>query len=146
MRIPLSWVSLFTPLAELLEKHPIRHLAHTYSTHTAEIDAIEEYRIDKVVIAKVLSTEKHPDSKKLSIVRVDQGPFGEETILTGAPNIVEAKYVPVAMVGAILPGDFMISERPLASLTRHRIQPTPNTIEKRYADQNLKESVVIHRT
>jgi phenylalanyl-tRNA synthetase beta chain len=82
MRIPLSWISLYTPISKLIAENNVRHLAHIYSTHTAEIDAIEEYMIDKVVIGKVLSCEKHPESKKLSIVRVDQGIYGEETILT----------------------------------------------------------------
>lgn len=116
MRIPLSWVSLYTPISGLISESNIRDLAHQYSTHTAEIDGIEEYRIDKVVVAKVLSCEKHPDSKKLSIVRVNQGEFGEETILTGAWNIVDAKYVAVAMIGAVLPGDFTIAERPMAGM------------------------------
>ncbi|GAB0174601.1 MAG: phenylalanine--tRNA ligase subunit beta [Candidatus Altimarinota bacterium] len=116
MRIPLSWVSLYTPISHLLKSSNIRDLAHIYSTHTAEIDGIEEYLIDKVVVGKVISCEKHPDSKKLSIVRVNQGEFGEETILTGAPNISEAKYVAVALVGARLPGDFLISERPMAGM------------------------------
>lgn len=98
MRIPLSWVSLYTPISQLTQSKNIRELAHMYSTHTAEIDAIEEYKINNVVVGKVLSCEKHPDSKKLSIVRVDQGIHGEETILTGASNIIDAKYVAVAML------------------------------------------------
>ena len=116
MRIPLSWISLYTPISKLIAENNVRHLAHIYSTHTAEIDAIEEYMIDKVVIGKVLSCEKHPESKKLSIVRVDQGIYGEETILTWAANIVDAKYVAVAMVGAVLPWDFTISERAMAGM------------------------------
>lgn len=116
MRIPLSWISLYTPLSDILKNHNIRNIAHTYSTHTAEIDGIDEYTLDKVVVGKVVSCEKHPESKKLSIVRVNQGPYGEETILTWAPNIVDAKYVAVALVGAVLPGDFTISERPMAGM------------------------------
>lgn len=98
MKIPLSWISLYSPLTSLLAKYPIRDLAHEYSIHTAEIDGIDEHFLDKVVVGKVLSCEKHPESKKLSIVRVDLGEHGEEMILTGAPNISEAIYVPVAIV------------------------------------------------
>lgn len=75
MRIPLSWISLYTPISHLLQSRNIRDLAHIYSTHTAEIDGIEEYFIDKVIVGKVISCEKHPNSKKLSIVRVNQGEF-----------------------------------------------------------------------
>ncbi len=92
-------------------------LAHQYSIHTAEIDGIEDHFIDKVVIWKVIACEKHPESKKLSIVRVNIGKNTEEIILTGAPNISEATYVPVAIVGAVLGGNFTISERLMAGMT-----------------------------
>lgn len=98
MKIPLSWISLYSPLSSLLKKYSIKELAHEYSIHTAEIDGIEEHFLDKVVVGRVISCEKHPESKKLSIVRVDLGIHGEEIILTGAPNISEATYVPVAIV------------------------------------------------
>jgi phenylalanyl-tRNA synthetase beta chain len=77
---------------------------------------IEEHFIDKVVVGKVISCEKHPESKKLSIVKVTLGEHGEETILTGAANIVDARYVAVALVGATLPGDFHIGERMMAGM------------------------------
>lgn len=102
MKTPLSWISIYTPLQSLFKKHTVSELAHKYSIHTAEIDDIIEHNLDKIVIAKVISCEKHPDSKKLSIVRVNMGEHGEETILTGAANIINAKFVPVAMVGAVL--------------------------------------------
>ena len=116
MKIPLSWISLYTPLSPLTQKYAIKELAHEYSIHTAEIDGIEEHFLDKVVVGKVISCEKHPESKKLSIVRVTLGELGEETILTGAANIVDAKYVAVAVVGAVLPGDFVIGERMMAGM------------------------------
>jgi phenylalanyl-tRNA synthetase beta chain len=65
----------------------------------------------------VIACEKHPESKKLSIVRVNIGKNTEEIILTGAPNISEATYVPVAIVGAVLGGNFTISERLMAGMT-----------------------------
>ncbi|MBC7498778.1 phenylalanine--tRNA ligase subunit beta [Candidatus Gracilibacteria bacterium] len=116
MKTPLNWISLYTPLASLLVKNNTTELAHQYSIHTAEIDGIESHFLDKVVVGKVISCEKHPDSTKLSIVRVALGEYGEETILTGAPNIVDATYVPVAMVGAVLGGDFTIGERKMAGM------------------------------
>lgn len=116
MKTPLSWISLYTPLQSLIAKQSMKELAHEYSIHTAEIDGIEEHFLDKVVVGKVLSCEKHPESKKLSIVRVYLGEHGEETILTGAANIVDTTYVAVAIVGAVLPGDFTIGERMMAGM------------------------------
>lgn len=116
MKTPLNWISLYTDLSPLTAKTSTKEIAHEYSIHTAEIDGIDEHRIDKVVVGKVLSCEKHPESTKLSIVRVSLGEHGEEIILTGAPNIVDATYVPVAMVGAELAPDFTISERRMAGM------------------------------
>jgi tRNA-binding EMAP/Myf-like protein len=82
MRIPLSWISLYTPLDTLLTRYPIKDLAHEYSIHTAEIDGIEEHFLDKVVVGKVISCDKHPESKKLSIVEVELGEHGKTVILT----------------------------------------------------------------
>lgn len=117
MKTPLSWISVYTPLESILKEKSITELAHLYSIHTAEIDDILTHDLDKIVIGKVISCEKHPDSKKLSIVRVFLGEkLGEETILTGAENIINAKYVPVATVGAVLGEDFVIGERKMAGM------------------------------
>ncbi len=70
MKTPLNWISLYTPLASLINKQSSIELAHEYSIHTAEIDGIDSHFLDKVVIGKVVTCEKHPDSKKLSIVEV----------------------------------------------------------------------------
>jgi phenylalanyl-tRNA synthetase beta chain len=115
MKTPLSWISLYTPLQKLMQDHSIKDLAHEYSIHTAEIDGIEECFFDKVVVGKVLSCEKHPESKKLSIVEVSLGE-SVTMILTGAPNISEATYVPVATLWARLSEDFVIGERMMAGM------------------------------
>lgn len=115
MKTPLNWITLYTNIEKTLKNTSIKDLAHEYSIHTAEIDGIEEYRIDKVVIGKVLSCTKHPDSTKLSICEVDVG-TEKTVILTGAPNIVDATYVPVAVVGAQLAHDFTIGERKMAGM------------------------------
>jgi len=116
MKIPLSWISLYSPLSPILQKYAIKDLAHEYSIHTAEIDGIEKNFIDKVVVGKVLSCTKHPDSTKLSICEVRIGTDEVTTILTGAPNIIDATYVPVAIIGAQLTPDFIIGERKMAGM------------------------------
>ena len=116
MKTPLNWISLYTPLASLINKQSSIELAHEYSIHTAEIDGIDSHFLDKVVIGKVVTREKHPDSKKLSIVEVQIWKDAKTTILTGAPNISEATYVPVALVGAVLGGDFTIGDRMMAGM------------------------------
>ena len=71
MKTPLAWISLYTDISDVIAKNSIKSLAHTYSIHTAEIDGVEEHFLDKVVVGKVISCERHPESKKLSVVRVN---------------------------------------------------------------------------
>lgn len=115
MKIPLSWISLYSDISEIITKKSSKEIAHYFSTHAAEIDGIEDIFLDRVVVGKVISCKKHPESKKLSIVEVHVG-NENTTILTGAANIIDAKYVAVALVGAVLPGDFTIGERMMAGM------------------------------
>ena len=60
-----------------------------------------------VVVAQVLSVEKHPDADKLKLCRVDAGQAsldGPLQIVCGAPNVEAGIKVPCALVGAELPG------------------------------------------
>ncbi|MDD2916839.1 MAG: phenylalanine--tRNA ligase subunit beta [Candidatus Gracilibacteria bacterium] len=103
MKIPLSWISLYTDVSLLLDSKGAKELGHMYSIHTAEIDGIEKVGLeDKVVIAKVVSTRPHPDSDHLNLVVLDCGPLGALNIVCGAENVRTAKYVAVALVGAKL--------------------------------------------
>src|SRR5699024_10934537 len=60
----------------------------------------------------ILSIEKHPNADKLVITTTD---VGDEKlkIITGASNIKEGDYVPVALVGARLPGGIKIKKSKL---------------------------------
>ncbi|MCX7167054.1 MAG: phenylalanine--tRNA ligase subunit beta [Rhodocyclales bacterium] len=57
-----------------------------------------------VVVAEVLSVEKHPDADKLKLCSVDVGEAAPLQIVCGAPNVAAGMKVPCARVGARLPG------------------------------------------
>ena len=57
-----------------------------------------------VVVAEVLSVEKHPDADKLKLCTVAVGESIPLQIVCGAPNVVAGMKVPCARVGARLPG------------------------------------------
>jgi len=66
-----------------------------------------------LIVGEVLACEKHPESKKLSICKVDTG---SETlqIVCGAPNVVAKQKVIVAPVGSELNENFKIKKVKLA--------------------------------
>ncbi len=61
-----------------------------------------------VVVARVLSTRKHPDADRLTVCEVDAGsaaPDGKPVqVVCGAPNVREGMLAPLALPGATLPG------------------------------------------
>ena len=60
--------------------------------------------VQNVVTGKVLTCEDHPDSDHLHITTVDAGTGEILQIVCGAPNCKAGIIVPVALVGAELPG------------------------------------------
>jgi phenylalanyl-tRNA synthetase beta chain len=62
-----------------------------------------------VVTAKVLDVQKHPNADKLSLCKVSDG-TKEYQIVCGAKNIAAGQIVPLAKIGARLPGDFKIKK------------------------------------
>jgi phenylalanyl-tRNA synthetase beta chain len=65
-----------------------------------------------VVVAKVVSREKHPNADKLSVCVVDDG-AAKWNVVCGAPNVDAGQTVAYARIGAVLPGNFKIEGRKL---------------------------------
>ncbi|QFY42514.1 phenylalanine--tRNA ligase subunit beta [Candidatus Methylospira mobilis] len=66
-----------------------------------------------VVVGEVLGFEPHPQADRLRVCRVAAG-FPEPLIIVcGAPNVVAGMKVPLATVGATLPGGVVIKAAPL---------------------------------
>jgi phenylalanyl-tRNA synthetase beta chain len=58
-----------------------------------------------VVVGELLSVERHPRADRLSLTRVTLGDGEALEIVCGATNIAAGQRVPVALPGAVLPGD-----------------------------------------
>lgn len=101
MKFSENWLRTFVnpPLGS-------RELAHALTMAGLEVEALEPAAppFDQVVVAEVLSVEKHPDADRLSLCRVNAGGNEPLQIVCGAPNVHVGAKVPCAMVGAELPG------------------------------------------
>ncbi len=73
--------------------------------------------LDGVVVGHVLTCEPHPDSDHMHVTTVNVGADEPVQIVCGAPNIAEGIKVPVATIGAVLPGDFKIKKSKLRGVT-----------------------------
>ena len=72
---------------------------------TADLGA----EIKNVVVGKILSMERHPDSDHMWICQIDVGQDGPVQIVTGAWNIHAGDLVPVAKDNSWLPGGVHIT-------------------------------------
>jgi len=81
-------------------------LCHLLTMAGLEVEECRPASADfsNVVVAKVLSVEKHPDADKLKLCKVDTAEHGVLQIVCGAPNVAADMIVPCALVGAKLPG------------------------------------------
>ena len=75
-----------------------------------EVDSVEPAApaFNGVVVGIVRSVAPHPDADKLRVCLVDVGEGEPLQIVCGAANVAAAMRVPVALVGAVLPGGFQI--------------------------------------
>ena len=81
--------------------------------------------IHNVVVGKVLSMERHPDSDHMWVCQVDVGQGEPVQIVTGAWNIHPGDMVPVALHKSTLPGgqEDREGQAPGRPLQRHALRP-----------------------
>ena len=109
MIITRNWLNNFIDLSEVSNDTLFKSL----NSIGLEVDTIITHTIpEKIIVGKILSVEKHPDADKLNVCQIDIG-SGTRQIVCGAANVVDAKYVAVATIGAKLGEDFEIKHAKL---------------------------------
>lgn len=90
-------------------------LADQLSMAGLEVDSVEPAAppFSGVVVGEVLTCEQHPDADKLRVCSVNIGADAPSQIVCGAKNVAAGMKVPVATVGAVLPGEFKIKRAKL---------------------------------
>ena len=87
-------------------------LAQQLTMAGLEVGAIEAAagELEGVVVAKVEEVTAHPDADKLKLCKVNDGHGNILNIVCGAPNVAAGMLVPLAPVGAVLPGDLVVRQ------------------------------------
>jgi len=85
-------------------------LAHALTMAGLEVEELTPLGegLDGVVVAQIVAAEKHPQADRLQVCKVDAGQGEPLQIVCGAPNARVGIKVPLAMVGANLPGGIAI--------------------------------------
>lgn len=100
MKISLAWLREFVDF-DLSPEETAKRL-RSLGFDTASITKIGE-EVSGVVAAKVESRDKHPNADKLSLCQVFDGK-DRFRVVCGAPNVAAGQTVPLARLGAKLPG------------------------------------------
>ncbi len=102
MRVPLSWLAEFVDIELAPEA-----LAERLTLLGMEVRAIERRGAEwqNVVVGELLTVGRHPRADRLSLTTVTIGSGEPLEIVCGATNIAPGQRVPVALPGAVLPGD-----------------------------------------
>ncbi len=106
MQFPESWLrTLVNPSIGTDE------LSHRLTMAGLEVEEANPVapEFSGVVVARIESVEPHPNADKLRVCRVDAGQGALLQIVCGAPNAAAGIKVPLATVGARLPGGMAIS-------------------------------------
>lgn len=116
MFISESWLrSLINPELSTEE------ICHRLTMSGLEVEGVETAApaFDGVVVAEVKEIAPHPNADKLRICQVDDGSGELVQVVCGAPNAAAGIKVPMARVGAVLPGDFKIKKGKLRGEASH---------------------------
>jgi phenylalanyl-tRNA synthetase beta chain len=114
MNLSMRWLNEFVPLGEM----PIREFTEAMTMSGSKVESWEREgsEISNVVVGKVLSLERHPNSDHLWITQTDVGSGEPLQIITGAQNLKVGDMVPVALHNSTLPGGKKIKKGKLRGL------------------------------
>lgn len=107
MKISMNWIRQYADI-------PVTPAEYESSMimHGTGVEGIEYLGKDcqNVVVGRVLTCRDHENSDHLHVCTVDVGKGEPLQIVCGAPNVKEGILVPVALVGAVLPGGHTIKK------------------------------------
>lgn len=113
MLISLNWLKYYVDI-----DLPVNELCDRMVMSGFEVESITDLSqtMSRVVVGKILHIEKHPDADKLQICQLDVGEEAPVQIVTGADNIFEGAFVPVALHDSHLPNGAHIKKGKLRGI------------------------------
>lgn len=127
MKISLSWLRRYLPL----DRTPAE-IEHALTMLGFEVEGVERTGLEPlahVVVGEVLTREPHPNADKLSVCTVRVAPDGApQQIVCGAQNYAVGDRVPVALPGAVLPGDFKIKVSKIRGVESNGMMCSPREL------------------
>lgn len=110
MKAPLKWLLSYTDI-DVKTKKEIHDFASAMTISGTKVESVENQaeEIEKVVVGKCIEVVPHENSDHLKVCQMDIGSKVLQ-IVTGAGNVREGGYIPVALDGAKLAEGLHIKE------------------------------------
>jgi phenylalanyl-tRNA synthetase beta chain len=126
MRVLLSWLRDFVPL-EL----PVDELVAVLDDLGLAVESVERVGegLEGVVVARVLELGPIAGADRIQRVVVDAGGSEPVQVVCGAWNFAPGDLVPLATVGAVLPGGFEIGARRMKGVESRGMLCAPDELE-----------------
>jgi len=114
VRVPLSWLRDFIRLeTDAADRDAVRAIGRALDSLGLVVEGVEHVGegLGGVVLARVLEIRSIDGADRIRQVLVDAGGAEPSEIVCGASNFAVGDVVPLATVGAELPGGFVIARR-----------------------------------
>ena len=107
MLVPLKWLRDYVDID--IDTQEVADMMTMTGSKVEKVDFFGK-ETNGVEVCKILEIEQHPDADRLKVTKVEVANGEILQIVTNATNIKVGDYVPVARIGAVLPGDFKIKK------------------------------------
>ncbi len=102
MLVPIEWLNDYIDTKDI----DITEFCDRMIMSGSNLETCEHFceEMENVVVGKIEKIERHPDADKLVVCQLNVGADEPVQIVTGAPNVFEGAYVPVALHKSRIPG------------------------------------------
>lgn len=141
MLVPLKWLRDYVDI-----DIDVNEFADKMTMSGSKVEKVDFYgeNIENVVVGKIIEIKQHENADKLIVTKVD---IGEKVIqiVTGAQNVSEGDYIPVAVHGAKLPGGVKIKTGKLRGEVSEGMMCSAEElgIDPHYVKENSKDGILL---
>jgi phenylalanyl-tRNA synthetase beta chain len=109
MLISIDWIRDFTEVPNL----PVKDIYTRFTLATAEVEDVKSIgeHLEKIVIAEIISFEKHPEADKLNLVTFKISDSDIRKVVCGASNVKVGIRIPYAPLGVKLPNGLLLEAK-----------------------------------
>lgn len=142
MLVPLKWLRDYVDID--IDTQEFADMMTMTGSKVEKVDFFGK-ETNGVEVCRILEIEQHPDADRLKVTKVEVANGEILQIVTNATNIKVGDFVPVARIGAVLPGDFKIKKGKLRGVLSEGMfcGAEELTIPSAFVEEHKKDGIYI---